>query len=177
MGRPGSGRVVKVGIIDHLDSDGRPLGDLLASRLRLIELIEREGYDGYHLAEHHATPLSYTPSPTVYLAAAARETSRIRLGALLFLLPLYNPLRLIEELCMVDHLSKGRLDIGVGRGISPHEFEALGVPFDDADADLLGAFAGLAALSLRNAEILRRPKSLAYLQGLKWVAQAKERVR
>jgi alkanesulfonate monooxygenase SsuD/methylene tetrahydromethanopterin reductase-like flavin-dependent oxidoreductase (luciferase family) len=71
-----------------------------------------------------------TPSPSIFLAAAARETSRIRLGTLLYLLPLYHPLRLLEELCMLDHLSGGRLDIGVGRGISPHEFEAFGEDFE-----------------------------------------------
>ena len=71
-----------------------------------------------------------TPSPSIFLAAAARETKRIRLGTLLYLLPLYHPLRLLEELCMLDHLSGGRLDIGVGRGISPHEFEAFGSDFE-----------------------------------------------
>src|SRR5260370_7882090 len=76
-----------------------------------------------------------TPSPSVFLAAAARETRRIRLGTLLYLLPLYHPLRLLEELCMLDHLSGGRLDIGVGRGISPMEFDAYGADFEQAGAD------------------------------------------
>jgi alkanesulfonate monooxygenase SsuD/methylene tetrahydromethanopterin reductase-like flavin-dependent oxidoreductase (luciferase family) len=125
---------MKFGIFDYIDRRDEPPSKTFDDRLALLAAAENRGFYGYHLTEHHATPLSYTPSPTVYLAAAARETSRIRLGALLFLLPLYNPLRLIEELCMVDHLSKGRLDIGVGRGISPHEFDALGVAFDDADA-------------------------------------------
>src|SRR6185295_16653060 len=79
--------------------------------------------------------LSATPSPSVFLAAAARETSRIRLGALLYLLPLYHPLRLLQELCMLDHLSGGRLDIGVGRGIAPAEFEALDADFSRAADD------------------------------------------
>jgi alkanesulfonate monooxygenase SsuD/methylene tetrahydromethanopterin reductase-like flavin-dependent oxidoreductase (luciferase family) len=125
---------MKFGIFDYIDRRDEPPSKTFDERLAFLAAAENHGFYGYHLTEHHATPLSYTPSPTVYLAAAARETSRIRLGALLFLLPLYNPLRLIEELCMVDHLSKGRLDIGVGRGISPHEFEALGVTFDNADA-------------------------------------------
>src|SRR5262245_63104167 len=81
-----------------------------------------------------------TPSPSVFLAAAARETRRIRLGTLLYLLPLYHPLRLLEELCMLDHLSGGRLDIGVGRGISPMEFEAFDVDFERSGSDYEHAF-------------------------------------
>jgi alkanesulfonate monooxygenase SsuD/methylene tetrahydromethanopterin reductase-like flavin-dependent oxidoreductase (luciferase family) len=61
------------------------------------------------------------PSPSVFLAAAAQRTRRIRLGPLVFLLPLYSPLRLLGEICMLDHLSRGRLDLGVGRGVSPYE--------------------------------------------------------
>jgi alkanesulfonate monooxygenase SsuD/methylene tetrahydromethanopterin reductase-like flavin-dependent oxidoreductase (luciferase family) len=128
---------MKFGIFDYIDRRD----DLVASRsdlartfderMALVQAAEDAGFYGYHLTEHHATPLSMTPSPTVYLAALARETSRIRIGALLFLLPLYHPLRLVEELCMVDNLSHGRLDIGVGRGISPFEFDAYGVAFDE----------------------------------------------
>jgi alkanesulfonate monooxygenase SsuD/methylene tetrahydromethanopterin reductase-like flavin-dependent oxidoreductase (luciferase family) len=124
---------MKFGIFDYIDQRGDSLAKTYDERMELLRLAEDKGFYGYHITEHHATPLSATPSPTVYLAAAARETTRIRLGTLLFLLPLYNPLRLIEELCMVDHLSNGRLDIGVGRGISPHEFGALGEDFAKAE--------------------------------------------
>jgi alkanesulfonate monooxygenase SsuD/methylene tetrahydromethanopterin reductase-like flavin-dependent oxidoreductase (luciferase family) len=61
----------------------------------------------------------------------ARETSRIRIGPLVYLLPLYHPLRLIEEICMLDHLSNGRLDVGVGRGVSPYEVACYGVEPDE----------------------------------------------
>jgi alkanesulfonate monooxygenase SsuD/methylene tetrahydromethanopterin reductase-like flavin-dependent oxidoreductase (luciferase family) len=57
----------------------------------------------------------------VFLAAVAQRTRRIRLGPLVYLLPLYSPLRLIAEICMLDHLSGGRFDLGVGRGVSPYE--------------------------------------------------------
>jgi alkanesulfonate monooxygenase SsuD/methylene tetrahydromethanopterin reductase-like flavin-dependent oxidoreductase (luciferase family) len=120
---------MKFGIFDYIEADGRPLQQTYEERLALVKAAEAAGFYGYHLSEHHATPLSMTPSPSVFLAAAARETSRIRLGTLLFLLPLYHPLRLLEELCMLDHLSGGRLDVGVGKGISPHEFDAYGEDF------------------------------------------------
>jgi alkanesulfonate monooxygenase SsuD/methylene tetrahydromethanopterin reductase-like flavin-dependent oxidoreductase (luciferase family) len=63
------------------------------------------------------------PVPGVYLGAVARATKRMRLGPLVYLLPLYSPLRLAEEICILDHLSHGRLDVGVGRGVSPYEMK------------------------------------------------------
>jgi len=131
---------MKFGIFDYIDDRGEPLQKTFEDRLTLLKAAEAAGFYGYHLTEHHATPLSMTPSPSVFLAAAARETKRIRLGTLLHLLPLYHPLRLIEELCMLDHLSGGRLDIGVGRGISPMEFEAYGVDFNQSGEDFEHVF-------------------------------------
>ena len=75
------------------------------------------------MSEHHSTPLNLTPSPSVFLAAAAQRTQRLRLGALVYILPAHHPLRLAEEICMLDHLSRGRLEIGIGRGASPHEID------------------------------------------------------
>ena len=54
---------MEFGIFDHLDQDGTELGTLLESRLKLVELIEQQGLYGYHLAEHHSTPLGVVPSP------------------------------------------------------------------------------------------------------------------
>ncbi|MGP0095259.1 MAG: LLM class flavin-dependent oxidoreductase [Xanthobacteraceae bacterium] len=131
---------MKFGIFDYIDDRGEALQKTYEERLVLLQAAEEAGFTGYHLSEHHATPLSVTPSPSVYRAAAARETHRIRLGTLLYLLPLYHPLRLLEELCMLDHLSGGRLDIGVGRGISPMEFAAYGIDFNQSDVDFAHAF-------------------------------------
>jgi alkanesulfonate monooxygenase SsuD/methylene tetrahydromethanopterin reductase-like flavin-dependent oxidoreductase (luciferase family) len=131
---------MKFGIFDYIDDRGETLQKTYEERLLLLQAAEAAGFYGYHLSEHHATPLSMTPSPSVYLAAAARETQRIRLGTLLYLLPLYHPLRLLEELCMLDHLSGGRLDVGVGRGISPMEFDAYGVDFNRSGEDYEHAF-------------------------------------
>ena len=124
---------MKFGIFDYVDLRSEPLPRTYDERMVLIQAAEAAGFYGYHVTEHHATPLSAAPSPSVFLAAAARETTRIRLGALLFLLPLYHPFRLLEELQMLDNLSNGRLDIGVGRGVSPFEFAALGQDFKDSD--------------------------------------------
>lgn len=114
---------MKFGLFDHVDANGRPLAQLLDERIAFVSAAEEAGFYSYHVAEHHATPLNLVPVPGVYLGAVARATSRIRLGPLGYLLPLYSPLRLIEEICILDHLSNGRLDIGVGRGISPFELK------------------------------------------------------
>ncbi len=114
-------------IFDHMDRSGQTLADQYADRLTLLEACEQAGFRSYHLAEHHGTPLGMAPSPAVFLAAAAQRTKAIRLGALVFTLSLYHPLRLLEEICMLDALSGGRLELGVGRGISPIELGFFGV--------------------------------------------------
>ena len=120
---------MRFGIFDHLDDGGVPFGQLFESRLRLIEAYDRAGFYGYHLAEHHMTPLGYAPSPGVFLSAVAQRTRRLRFGPMVYLLPLYHPLRLIEEICMLDQMSNGRFLFGVGRGISPVEVGFYGVDF------------------------------------------------
>jgi alkanesulfonate monooxygenase SsuD/methylene tetrahydromethanopterin reductase-like flavin-dependent oxidoreductase (luciferase family) len=106
---------MKVGLFDHVDYGERPLTTLFDERLRFAEAADAAGIYCLHVAEHHQTPLNMVPVPGVYLGAVARATKRMRLGPLVYLLPLYSPLRLIEEICMLDHLSYGRLDVGVGR--------------------------------------------------------------
>jgi alkanesulfonate monooxygenase SsuD/methylene tetrahydromethanopterin reductase-like flavin-dependent oxidoreductase (luciferase family) len=112
---------MELGIFDHLDRGALPPPDFYEHRLRLLEKYDAAGFYSYHLAEHHATPLGLAPVPGIFLAAATQRTRRIRLGPCVYCLPLYDPLRLIEEVCMLDQLSRGRFDFGVGRGIVPYE--------------------------------------------------------
>jgi alkanesulfonate monooxygenase SsuD/methylene tetrahydromethanopterin reductase-like flavin-dependent oxidoreductase (luciferase family) len=112
---------MKVGLFDHIGRADRPLATLFDERLEFYAAADEAGFWCVHIAEHHASPVNMTPSPSLFLAALARETKRIRLGPLCYLLTLYSPLRMIEEICMLDHLSNGRLEVGVGRGISPFE--------------------------------------------------------
>ena len=120
------------GVFDHLDRGDLPLKDYYEARLTLIEAYDREGFYAYHVAEHHSTPLGMAPSPSVFLAAVAQRTRRLRFGPLVYALPLYHPLRLIEEICMLDQMSGGRLDIGFGRGSSPIELAVYGQDPEEA---------------------------------------------
>src|SRR5881296_4342203 len=120
------------GIFDHVDRGDEPLATLFEQRLRLAQAADAAGFRTYHVAEHHATPLGMAPSPGLFLAAVAQRTRRLRFGPLVYLLPLYAPLRLIEEICMLDQLSGGRFELGVGRGISPYELAYNNVDFLEA---------------------------------------------
>jgi alkanesulfonate monooxygenase SsuD/methylene tetrahydromethanopterin reductase-like flavin-dependent oxidoreductase (luciferase family) len=128
------------GVFDHMDRGGAALADLYESRLRLIEAYDRAGFYIYLVAEHHMTPLGMAPSPSVFLSAVAQRTQRLRFGPLVYTLPLYHPLRLIEEICMLDQMSGGRLEFGVGKGISPIENRYYGLDPVKAEAMFAEAY-------------------------------------
>ena len=117
---------MEFGIFDHLDRTGTPLAEFYEQRLKIAEAYDRAGFYAYHLAEHHSTPLGMAPSPNLFLAALAQRTRRLRFGPMVFVLPLYHPLRLISEICMLDQMSGGRLELSFGRGASPIELEYFG---------------------------------------------------
>src|ERR671915_289809 len=126
---------MKFGIFDHMDRAKVPLGQQYEERLQLAQAYERAGFHALHIAEHHGTPLGMSPSPSVFLSAVAQRTRRLRLGPLVYALPLYHPMRLIEEIFMLDQMSGGRLDIGFGRGASQIESAMYGN--DPAKAELM----------------------------------------
>jgi alkanesulfonate monooxygenase SsuD/methylene tetrahydromethanopterin reductase-like flavin-dependent oxidoreductase (luciferase family) len=131
---------MKIGLFDHVEYGERPMAQLFDERLRFAEAADAAGFYCLQVAEHHATPLNMVPVPGVYLGAVARATERMRLGPLVYLLPLYSPLRLVEEICMLDHLSHGRLDVGVGRGVSPYELKYHKVEHDQSREIFIDAF-------------------------------------
>ena len=118
---------MQFGIFDQNDNGPYPLAEQYENRLKLIAFYDRAGFRAYHMSEHHSTPLNLASSPSVFLAAIAQRTERLRLGPLVYVLPAHHPLRLAEEICMLDHLSRGRLEVGIGRGASPHELAYFGV--------------------------------------------------
>ena len=109
---------LQFGIFDHIEPvPGLSLHQIYRERLLKLEQYDAAGFYAYHLAEHHTPAVhSLAPSQNVFLAAASQCTQRLRLAPCVYVLPLHHPLRLIEEVCMLDHLSDGRLELGVGRG-------------------------------------------------------------
>jgi alkanesulfonate monooxygenase SsuD/methylene tetrahydromethanopterin reductase-like flavin-dependent oxidoreductase (luciferase family) len=126
---------MQFGVFDHLDRNDLPLQEYYEVRLKLAEAYDQAGFYAYHVAEHHSTPLGMAPSPSVFLSAVAQRTHRLRFGPLVYALPLYHPMRLIEEICMLDQMSGGRLEIGFGRGAS--QIEAAMYGNDPEKAELM----------------------------------------
>ncbi|MEZ5649513.1 MAG: LLM class flavin-dependent oxidoreductase [Burkholderiaceae bacterium] len=126
---------IRFGVFDQTEQPGNlSPAEFFASRLALAELAEALGFVRYHKSEHHLTPLDHAPSIGLFLAAVAQRTKSMRLGSLCHLLPFYHPLRLYEEICMLDALSGGRFEFGFGKGISAPEHRLWGLDPDDAVA-------------------------------------------
>lgn len=97
--------------------------------IRLAQRLEQLGWHSYFVIEHQNSPVGRITSPSVYLTAVARETTKLRLGAMIWQLPFYHPLRLAEEVAMLDQLSRGRVEFGAGFGVHEHEFIRWGVDY------------------------------------------------
>lgn len=124
---------MEFGLFDHMDHGAGTVAEDFEHRLRLAEAGEALGFTRFHATEHHGTPLSVAPSPSLLMAALAQRTRRLRFGPLVWNLPLYNPLRLAEEIAMLDQISGGRLEMGVGRGASPIELRLHNIAPEEAE--------------------------------------------
>lgn len=109
-----------------------PAGDktehrIFKEQLDTLRAAEELGFDYIWAPEHHFTEYGFCASPMLTLAALASVTKRVRLGSAVVVLPFNDPIRVAEEGAMVDLMSDGRLDLGVGRGFQPVEFRGFGV--------------------------------------------------
>ncbi len=137
-------------VADHYPKElPRTSRELYGELLEQVEAADELGFESFWVAEHHFHPYGGIPRPPVWMAAAAERTRRIRLGAAVVVLPFDHPLRVAEDYAMVDVLSAGRLDLGVGAGYLKHEFAGFGIDpeqrrerFDEALSLLLRAWSG-----------------------------------
>ena len=110
------------GIFDHIeDIPGTATHRLFQDRLALAKLADEAGFESFHLAEHHGSSLCMAPTQEIFIGAASQITKTIRFGPMVKLLPLHHPVEIIENMCVTDQLTGGRLDYGVGRGVAPVE--------------------------------------------------------
>src|ERR1022692_4381472 len=95
--------------------------------LELIENLDRLGYDEAWIGEHHSAGYEIIASPEVFIAAVAQRTKHIRLGTGVSSLPYHHPFMLADRLVLLDHLTRGRLMIGVGPGALPSDAFMMGI--------------------------------------------------
>lgn len=178
---------MKLGVLQFFSWPGRhgPLEQVYARALERIEVMDRGGFDAVWLAEHHFTTFSVCPSVHMMGVLAAARTHRLRIGTAVSLAALYHPLRLAEEVALLDMLSGGRVNWGVGRGFAHAEFNAFGVPpeqsadrFREAVEIVLKAWADERLsfqgrhFSFENVEVL--PKPLQQPHPPVWMAATSE---
>ncbi len=109
-------------------ADQRALYD---AALDMAEWADEQGFDCIQISEHHGCEDGYLPSPIVLASAMAARTKRIRLRMALIILPFHDPIRVAEDLAVLDIISKGRLEVVVGAGYVPEEFAMFGVELKD----------------------------------------------
>lgn len=109
---------------------GLPTADLVAAALEQVAWADDKGFHAIECSEHHGADSGYLPSPTTLSAALAACTNILRIHPTL-IAPFYDPVRLAEDLCMLDNISNGRLDVTIIMGYLPSEFEMFGVSLKD----------------------------------------------
>jgi alkanesulfonate monooxygenase SsuD/methylene tetrahydromethanopterin reductase-like flavin-dependent oxidoreductase (luciferase family) len=126
---------IQFGLFDHIEGrEGETAEEIYEDRIAFLKRAEEGGFYAFHLAEHHGYKLSLSPTAAVFLAALARETTDLKLIPTVVCLPLHDPVRVFEDLAMLDVLSHGRLELGVGKGITPYEHLQFGHSPEEASA-------------------------------------------
>jgi alkanesulfonate monooxygenase SsuD/methylene tetrahydromethanopterin reductase-like flavin-dependent oxidoreductase (luciferase family) len=133
--RPGR-KIMKIGILQFFGWRDRtvPLNSVYETALERFSIMDQTGYDAVWLAEHHFSTFSVCPSVHMMGTMAAARTKRLRIGTAVSLAPFYNPLRLAEEVALLDVLSGGRVNWGAGRGFERSEFAAFNIPGEESAA-------------------------------------------
>ena len=104
---------------------------------RMVEFAqeaEELGYDSVWFAEHHFSNYGYIPNPLLMATRVAGETSKIKVGTAVLVLPFWDPLRVAEDIALTDQLTNGRLEVGVARGYQPFEFRRFGLDQEESRA-------------------------------------------
>lgn len=166
-------RPFKLGFLTHVNGYGRTPAQVYSEVLDTIQAAEELGFDGAFLAQHHfGGDRVGLPSPLLVLAAAAVRTRRIELGTAVSALPLEEPLRFVEDVAVLDELSGGRVQLGLGTGgANRGVFEAFGLAYDDAqeryDAALTLVHDALEGKPVRGTGLVLEPPA-AGLRGRLW---------
>src|ERR1051326_1065095 len=153
--------MIDIGVFQLLPRGRAPTDrEVVEQALWEVDFAEQHGFESVWVTEHHFSGYGSIGVPSVYAAGIAQRTRRIRIGYGVAVVPLHHPLRLAEEISWVDHLSQGRLVVGVGPGFSPFEFGGFGVPVNERHARFVEGFE-LVRRALAEPEITFHGKPLA----------------
>jgi alkanesulfonate monooxygenase SsuD/methylene tetrahydromethanopterin reductase-like flavin-dependent oxidoreductase (luciferase family) len=107
-------------------------GEVYAHELSMADLAEPLGFDSVWAAEHHFTDYTMCPDPSQLLTYLAGRTRRVQLGTMVMVLPWHDPVRIAESFMVLDHMSQGRVILGIGRGLARVEFEGFRTPMGES---------------------------------------------
>ena len=131
MYRNGDNEIGVFDVIDQPRIESHAIAaDVYDEHIRTAQEAEQMGYKYYFSIEHQTSEFSFLSAPSVYLTALAHATSVMRFGMMIYQLPFHHPIRLAEEVAMLDHLSRGRVEFGAGTGVTYHEFLRWNLDFD-----------------------------------------------
>ena len=125
---------VGMGVVFQGQGEGRTDRNVYRNELRLGDLAEPLGFESLWGVEHHFTDYTMCPDVLQYLTYFAGRTQRIQLGSMVVVLPWHKPIRVAEQAVVLDHMSNGRLILGIGRGLGRVEFEGFGADQEDSRA-------------------------------------------
>ena len=124
---------MRVGVaLNMLQKEGRSDADVFAEHMALGDLAEPLGFDSLFALEHHFTGYAMSPSPTQLLSYYAGRTRRITLGTAVIVLPWHDPVRVAEQIALLDVMSGGRCIFGFGRGAASVEYAGFRIPMEEA---------------------------------------------
>jgi len=134
---------------------GRTDREVYRNELRLADLAEPLGYESVWGVEHHFTDYTMCPDVLQFLTYVAGRTQRAQLGSMVVVLPWHDPMRVAEEVAMLDNISEGRLILGLGRGAGKVEFDGFRLPMDESRQ----RFVESAEMLLKGLEFVKQPRA------------------
>ena len=151
-------------LLQQRDRDKTPR-QIYREMVEQVKLAEQTGYELAWFAEHHFSNYCVMPSPLSIIHYMAPQTSRIKLGPAVIVSPLYEPMRLIEDIAVADVLSDGRLVLGFGSGYQQYEFHKFGVRLEDSkkifheSLELIGRFMSGSEAIEYDGEFIKAPET------------------
>ena len=150
---------------DGLGGDQSGDGAVYAAEYRLADRSEHLGFDSVWSVEHHFNGYAMCPDPLNFLTYIAARTSRVKLGTMVVVAPWHHPIRVAEDVSVLDQISGGRVILGVGRGVSKTEFDGFGLDMNLSRQQLIehteAAMMGLERGYIEyNGEVLNQPHVL-----------------